>query len=68
MEYDVSLQRVLEVAIGLYREADTSCPYGMYKDFELVTYMGDITVGWACSKDVPQQKHKTNSGKKYREV
>jgi len=41
-------------------------PYGMYKDFELVTYMGDITVGWTCSKDVPQQKHKTNSGGKSR--
>jgi len=40
----------------------------LYKDFELVTYVVDITVGWACSKDVLRRKHKTSSGRKSREM
>jgi hypothetical protein len=50
--------------VYLYHEADVSSPVQNYKDSDLITYMRDIRVGWACSKDVLQQKHKTNSGRK----
>jgi len=65
MQYDISLPRELEVFILTQMPL---APYGMCKDFELVTYMGYTTVGLACSKDVPQKKHKTNSRRKSREV